>query len=228
MNSRDFPFWSGEPGPADVSTSAKPIRALLVDRCGVVRNGVTVALNRCNDVEVVGHLKNETAAFTELSLKQTNVVLIGSARGQTEPDLIVAIKRTRHDVGVLVYGGGANEERVYSCVQAGANGYLGSISSGRTFAEAVRAVASGRNYFDPEAQACLSARRTRKELSCREVQILKLISEGQSNKEISSLLNISAETVKFHVSNVITKIGARDRTHAIVIAFQRGILDVPA
>jgi two-component system NarL family response regulator len=205
----------------------KRIKAFVMDSCSLTRHGAVVALSRCTDVDLVGQTRDPSRMMEAVREPDLNVILLGGTRRGVDPEMVMDIKKARANLAVMIYGGENNEECVHACVRAGATGYLGTLPNDRTLAEAVRCVCAGKCFFDPEAQACLASRQGRKELTSREVQMLQFISEGQSNKEMSSLLGISVDTVKFHVSNLITKLDARDRTHAIVKAIQRGIVALP-
>ncbi|MGV3660473.1 MAG: LuxR C-terminal-related transcriptional regulator [Prosthecobacter sp.] len=199
------------------------IRVLLVDSDYIARCGVAVALQQEPDIEVVGQAKDESRAC--LCPKDSlDVILFGAHTDSSDMESSFHDARclSRH-ARVLVYGGDHTEEHVHNAVGAGVFGYLCRHSKRRVFVDAVRRVASGHRYFPDEIQALLQARRIRKELSAREVTMLELIAEGLSNKEMAAHLQVSPETVKFHVGNVIEKLEARDRTHALVIALRRGI-----
>lgn len=200
------------------------IRVLLVDNDYIARCGVAVALQREPDIEVVGQAKDESRAC----LCQNNcldVILFGAHADSpgVESSFHDARSLSRH-ARVLVYGGDHTEEHVHNAVGAGAFGYLCRHSKRSVFVDAVRRVASGHRYFPDDVQALLHARRVRKELSGREVTMLELIAEGLSNKEMAAQLQLSPETVKFHVGNLLEKLEARDRAHALVIALRRGIM----
>lgn len=205
----------------------RQIRVLLVDSDSIARCGVAVTLQREPDIEVVGQARDESHASLcpESSL---DVILYGARMdSSTLESCFHGARSLSQRARVLVYGGDHTEEHVHNAVGAGAYGYLCRHSKRRTFVDAVRRVASGRRYFPDEVQALLHARRIRKELSAREVTMLELIAEGLSNKEMATHLRVSPETVKFHVSNLIEKLEARDRTHALVIALRRGIMRLP-
>lgn len=202
------------------------IRVLLVDSDYIARCGVAVTLQQEPDIEVVGQAKDESRA----GLCQNNcldVILFGAHADtrDVESSFHDARSLSRH-ARVLVYGGDHTEEHVHNAVGAGAFGYLCRHSKRRVLVDAVRRVASGHRYFPDDVQALLHARKIRKELSAREVTMLELIAEGLSNKEMAAHLQVSPETIKFHVGNLLEKLEARDRTHALMIALRRGIMRV--
>lgn len=200
------------------------IRVLLVDSDSIGRCGVAVTLQREPDIEVVRQAKDELRACL-CPNEPLDVILFRAHTDASNMESCFHSARSlsRH-ARVLVYGGDHTEEHVHNAVGAGAYGYLCRHSKRSVFVDAVRRVASGRRYFPDEIQALLHARRIRKELSAREVTVLELIAEGFSNKEMATRLQLSPETVKFHVGNLIEKLEARDRAHALVIALRRGIM----
>ena len=204
------------------------IRVLLIDSDSIARCGVAVTLQREPDIEVVRQARDESRACV-CSDDSLDVILYGARTDSSTMDTCFhgARSLSRH-ARVLMYGGDHTEEHVHHAVGAGAYGYLCRHSKRSALVDAVRRVASGRRYFPDEVQALIHARRVRKELSAREITMLELIAEGFSNKEMASHLRLSPETVKFHVSNLIEKLEARDRTHALVIALRRGIMRLPA
>ncbi len=204
------------------------IRVLLVDHDYIARCGVAVALQREADIEVVRQAKDESRACL-CPDDSLDVILFGAHTDSHSLDASFHDARSlsRH-ARVVVYGGDHTEEHVHHAVGAGAFGYLCRHSKRSVFVDAVRRVASGHRYFPDEIQALLHARRVRKELSAREVTMLELIAEGLSNKEMAAHLQVSPETVKFHVGNLLEKLEARDRAHALVIALRRGIMRLAA
>lgn len=207
-------------------TPAPHIRVLLVDSDFIVRCGVAVALQREADIEVIAQASDELRAKELFAAgHEPDVVLLGIHETQwtASESERVALGLTRYS-RVLVYGGEEIEDQVFGAVDAGVSGYLCRHARRNAFIDAVRLVAAGRRYFSSNVQEMLNGRNSRKDLSVREVAILRLIAEGLSNKEMASQLNVSPETVKFHVGNVIDKLGARDRTHALVVALRRGLM----
>lgn len=202
------------------------IQVLLIDSDFIVRCGVVVALQREPDIEIVAQVSDEQRARDLFaSSRVPDVVLLGVHSDQwTEAHHELVALELHCQSKVLVYGGDEVEEQVFGAVDAGASGYICRHTRRNLFVEAVRSVASGRRYFSGRIREMLSERQSRKELSAREMTMLHLISEGLSNKEMAAEIGVSPETVKFHVANVIEKLGARDRTHAVMLALRRGVM----
>lgn len=210
--------------------TASRIRVLLVDSDFILRCGIVVALQREPDIEIVAQVSEESRARSCLSsVNAPHVVMLGVHSdhwGESHSELVAL--DLSFQARVLVYGGDEVEEQVFGAVDAGASGYLARRAKRGTLVEAIRRVAAGRRYFSERVQEMLYERHSRKELSHREVTMLHLISEGLSNKEMAAQLGVSPETVKFHVTNLIGKLGARDRTHAVVLALRRGVMRLAA
>jgi two-component system NarL family response regulator len=118
------------------------------------------------------------------------------------------------------------EEDIYRAVSAGARGYLTKSSECEQVLAAIRALAAGETYFPPEIIAKIKAREKRKPLTERELEILRLLVRGHSTKEIVDLMKLSMGTIRLHISIILEKLGAFDRTNAVAIAIERGIVRV--
>jgi two-component system, NarL family, response regulator len=129
-------------------------------------------------------------------------------------------------VPVLVLTTYGADEDIYRAIQAGASGYVLKDMPLPRVVEAIRAVHAGQQYFPPEIASRLAERLKQSILTPRELNVLQMIAEGRSNKEIASQLGIVEGTVKIHVTNIINKLGVADRTQAVTTAIKRGILEL--
>jgi two-component system NarL family response regulator len=127
---------------------------------------------------------------------------------------------------IVVLSSFGGTENVFRAFQAGARSYFLKDVKGRELVEAIRAVHAGQRPLPPEVASCLAERIPHPELSPRELEILKLIAKGESNKEIAARLAISEGTVRVHASNVFAKLGCSYRAQAVAVAFHRGIIEV--
>jgi DNA-binding NarL/FixJ family response regulator len=125
---------------------------------------------------------------------------------------------------ILILSTSDGDDDVYRALQAGAVGYILKSSPGEQLIPAIHAVMHGGRWIPPEVASRLADRSLREELSMREVQVLRELARGGSNKEIASSLNITEHTVKAHIKKILAKLPARDRTEAVTIALQRGII----
>jgi len=139
-------------------------------------------------------------------------------------DAIAAIRRLNRAAKIVVLTNYEGSEDVYRALRCGAMAYLTKDASGQEVVSAIQTVHLGSRYLPREVRDRLAERMPCTELTPREQQVLKLISQGNSNREIASTLQIAEKTVRIHVSSVLEKMGARDRTQAAIYAIQRGFV----
>lgn len=211
---------------------SEAIGVLVVDDHPVVRDGLRTFLGTQPDIEVLGEAANGEQAVEFVTSSPADVVLM---------DLVMpgidGIEATRRIVEmspatkVIVLTSYADDERVFPAIKAGAWGYLLTYVEPSELAEAIRKVFKGESLLHPTIAARLmqevsqSERTTVGALTDRELEVLKLIARGMSNREIASDLTLSEKTVKTHVSNILAKLHLADRTQAALYAVRRGLAD---
>jgi DNA-binding NarL/FixJ family response regulator len=141
-------------------------------------------------------------------------------------DAIVAIREEFPDARIIVLTTYTGDAQILRALKAGAQAYLLKSALRRELLDSIRLVHKGQKRIAPEVAAQLAEHATDESLTSREVEVLRLIASGKANKLIASDLAISEETVKGHVKNILSKLGASDRTHAVTIALKRGIIDL--
>jgi two-component system NarL family response regulator len=200
------------------------IRILIVDDHKIVQQGLAAVINKQSDMTVVGEAKDGIEAIALFRQLQPDVTLMDlrmpQMGGAEAISAICAEFSTAHIIVLTTYDG---DEDIYQGLRAGAKGYLLKDCEPNDLRTAIRTVHAGQRYISPHVAAKLVQRLDHPELSQREVEILRLVAQGMSNLEISTALNISESTVKANLSRIFSKLGAKDRIQAAIIALKRGI-----
>jgi two-component system, NarL family, response regulator len=205
----------------------RPIRLLITDNHPVVRQGLTTILEQESDMTVIGQAGNGREAVEMFRQQQPDVTLMDLRMPEMNGvDAIKAICAEFDSAAIVVLTTFDGDEDIYRGLQAGAKGYLLKDAGTEELLAAIRTVARGQKYIPPAVGAKLAERMSNPELSDRELEVLALMAKGKSNKEISAMLHISENTVKFHVNNILGKLDASDRIQAVLVALKRGIARV--
>jgi DNA-binding NarL/FixJ family response regulator len=210
-----------------VSSDTKTIRVLAADDHAIVRQGIASLVNAEPDMELVAQASTGREAIEQFRLHQPDITLMDLQM----PDMagieaVIGIRGEFPDAQIIVlttYGGDA---QVLRALRAGARGYLLKGHVHTDLLATIRAVHAGQKRVTPEVAAEVAGFAGEGELTPREIQILRLIAGGNANKEIGARLAITEETVKSHVTNILGKLRANDRTHAVTIGLRRGIIDL--
>ena len=207
---------------------SESIRILIVDDHAVVRDGLAAMLSFQSNMVVAGHAKNGREAIEQFRVVGPDVVLMDLAMPELDGvGAIIAIRNEFPDARILVLTTYDGDESVYRALESGAKGYLLKDCTTADLLTAIRKVYSGATHVSERAATKLAERMMAgAALSPREIEVLKLVAGGKSNKEIAGLLFISEGTVKTHVLSIHEKLGVSDRTEAVVTAIKRGILRV--
>ncbi|HZC62399.1 MAG TPA: response regulator transcription factor [Streptosporangiaceae bacterium] len=213
------------------------VRVVIADDQGMVRSGFTTLLNSEPDIEVVGEAVNGQEAVARAVQLRPDVILM-DVRMPVMDGLQATRQITAMDGGprVLVLTTFDLDDYVYQALRWGASGFLLKDASARELAEAVRVVAAGDGLLSPSVTRRLIAefarmgaprgpsRKTLQNLTERETEVLALVARGLSNAEIAVRLVVAEQTVKTHVSRILMKLGLRDRTQAVVLAYETGVV----
>src|SRR5713101_7808180 len=202
------------------------IRVLVVDDHALLRDGIAALIAGQPDMEVVAEAEDGREGVEQFLKYLPDITLMDlrmADMGGTEA--IVAIRRKVPDARVVVLTTYSGDVEVVRAIQAGARGYLLKNALHKELLETIRAVHAGKRALSTEVSYQLAEHATDDALTPAEVRVLRLIAEGNANKEIAVQLSISEETVKGQVRNILSKLGANDRTHAAMLGLKRGIIE---
>lgn len=203
----------------------KPIRILVVDDHFVVRSGLVASLELEQDLSVVGEADGAAQAIDIYRKEQPDVVIMDlRLPGTNGAEVTAQLCREFPNPNVLIFTTFDGDEHIYRAMQSGARGYLLKSAPRDELLRAVRSVAAGQRFLPPEISHRLADRIAAPALSERELEVLRLVSSGRSNKEIGVALKIAEDTVKRHVSNVLDKLKVNDRAQAATEAIRRGLI----
>jgi DNA-binding NarL/FixJ family response regulator len=208
---------------------ANPIRIVVADDHPVVRDGLVAMLNTQTDFEVVGQAATGIEVIQQVAALQPDVLLLDLE--MPEMDGVEALQRLRQenrDVHTIVFTAFDTDDRIVGAVQAGARGYLLKGSPREEIFRAIRVVYAGGSLLQPVVASKLLRQVSEgfEPLTPRELEVLRLLAQGMQNKEIAAELTITERTVKFYVSSILGKLGAGNRTEAVAIAAQRGLISL--
>jgi DNA-binding NarL/FixJ family response regulator len=203
------------------------IRILCVDDHPLVRDGIAFALQFQDDLELVGEAQTGDEAVAEFQRLRPDVTLMDlQMPGMNGIDALHAIRKEAPKARVIIlttYSGDVQASRAF---KAGAVGYLLKSMLRTELIGTIRDIHAGRKRIPPEIAASLAEHFSVDDLSAREIEVLRSVAAGNSNKIVADDLSISEDTVKGHMKNIMSKLGANDRTHAVLIAMKRGFLEV--
>jgi len=203
------------------------IRILTVDDHVLFRKGVAALVNAESDMKLVAEASNGQEAIEQFRLHRPDVSLMDlQMPGLNGTEVIERIRCEFPDARIIVLTTYTGDVQVLRALKAGARGYILKGHLHRELLETIRAVHAGQKRIPPDIAAELGRHATDDELTAREIEVLQLIAAGNSNKLIADALSIGEATVKSHVTNILSKLGANDRAHAITIALKRGIIEL--
>jgi DNA-binding NarL/FixJ family response regulator len=210
-----------------MSNDPKPIRVLVVDDHPLLREGIAALITNQKDLELVAEASNGRQALAEFRTHLPDVTLMDLQMPDMDGvDAIVAIRSEFPKARIIVLTTYAGDVLAQRALKAGAQAYLLKNDVRKDLLDTIRAVHGGQKRIHSQVATQLANHAADDALTRREVEVLGLIAAGNPNKLIADQLSISDETVKGHVSSILSKLGAGDRTHAVTLALKRGIIQL--
>jgi DNA-binding NarL/FixJ family response regulator len=218
---------TGFAGRKTVQSAASLIRILTVDDHPLLRKGIAALVNAEPDLKLVAEASNGKEAIDAFRSHRPDVTLMDLQMPSVDGlQAIMGIRTEFPDARIIVlttYGG---DMQVLRALKAGARGYILKGHVHKELLDTIRAVHAGQKRIPPEIAAELADHAADDLLTAREIDVLGLIATGNSNKQIADHLSIGESTVKSHVTNILSKLGANDRAHAVTIGLKRGIIEL--
>jgi two-component system NarL family response regulator len=201
------------------------ISVVIADDHPIVRMGLRALVEAQPDMVVAAEAEGGAAAIEAFTTHRPDVMLVDLRMpGMGGRDVITAVRRAFPDARIIVLTSFDGDEDVFRAVQAGARGYLLKGSAPDDVLKAIRTVHAGGRLIAPDVAARLADRVNSPSLTAREVAVLELVAKGLSNKEIAATLTLAEDTVKNHLKHIFAKLEVSDRTEAVLLAVQRGII----
>jgi DNA-binding NarL/FixJ family response regulator len=206
---------------------ASSIRILVADDHYVVRMGVTAAINNEPDMEVVAEAVNGLQAIELFEKHKPDLVLLDSRMPLKDGVQAAKEIHDRHPAArILMLTAFDGDEDIHKALAAGAQGYVLKSSTGEQLVPALRAVAAGDGWIPEEVASRLAKRKEFEPLTPRELEVLHELAKGLANKQIADVMNISQHTAKGYLKTILTKLHVADRTEAVTVAIQRGLIHI--
>ena len=210
-----------------MSAGISQIRILAVDDHPIVREGIAGLVGIQADMVLVGEASNGRDAIQQFRTHHPDITLMDLQMPEMNGiDATGGIHAEFPEARIVVLTTYAGDVQILRALKAGARAYLLKGLLRKELLETIRAVHAGNKRLPPEVAAEIAEHATDDALTLREIDVLRLIAGGNANKEIAAQLSITEETVKGHVKNILAKLGANDRTHAVTIGIKRGIIEL--
>lgn len=205
----------------------EPIRILSVEDHPVFREGLITIISSQPDMLLVAQAGNAIEAVAEYRRHRPDITLMDlRLPGTNGIDTLISIRGEYPDARVIILTTADSDGEIQRALRAGASGYVLKSMPKNELLDVIRSVHSGRRYVPPQVAARLAEHIGEEDLTQRELEVLRLIRDGYRNKQIADRLAIAETTVNFHIKNLVEKLQANDRTHAVTIALRRGLLQI--
>src|SRR5260221_4484440 len=203
------------------------IKVLSVDDHALLREGIAALVNAESDMKLVAEAINGQEGIEKFRVHRPDVTLMDLQMPALNGiEAIIGIRSEFPNARIIVLTTYTGDVQVLRALKEGARGYILKGHVRRELLDTIRAVNTGKKRMPPEVAAELAEHAAEDDLTSREIDVLRRIANGNANKEIAAQLSIAEETVKSHVTNILAKLGANDRTHAVTIGLKRGIIEL--
>ena len=208
-----------------IVADANQIRILSVEDHPVFRQGLATIIETEPDMILVGQVANGVEAIAEFRRHLPDITLMDlRLPGANGTDILIAIRGEFPDARIIMLSSSDTDGEIQRALRSGASGYVLKSMPQDVLLAVIRSVHEGKRHVPAEVAALLAEHFGEEDLTPRELEVLRLIRDGCKNKQIADQLSIAENTVNFHIKNIVDKLGANDRTHAVTIAVRRGLL----
>jgi DNA-binding NarL/FixJ family response regulator len=214
-------------GVVATATSPKSLRILSVEDHPIFREGLSSIIGSQRDMVLVAQAMNAVQAVAEFRRHRPDVTLMDlRLPGADGTDALIAIRGEFPRAHIIILSTADTDGEIKRAMRAGASAYLFKSTPKDEMLRVIRSVHAGKRHVPPEVATRLAEHFGDDDPSERELEVLRLIRDGRRNKQIADQLAIAETTVNFHIKNLVDKLGANDRTHAVTIALRRGLLQI--